>query len=199
MRSPFYVIGITGKKQTGKSTFANAIVSLHANTGRYAFVKPLKEVCHTLFGGTESNWYGDFKTQILEAWEGKLPFQATPRKIMQFVGTEMFRHTLNNDFWLHVARRYIDAMYKEEGFDLLVVDDVRFDNEAAFLCTEFPDSVIVKLQRNDLKFTSTHDNDQHVSEKGVSYNLIDFNYTINNIDDHKLTAADLLRRCGVLA
>lgn len=190
----FKVIGITGKKQTGKSTFANAIQQVHGNTARYAFAKPLKEVCHTLFGGTEDNWYGDFKTQHLESWEGKLPFTPTPRKIMQFVGTEMFRHTLHNDFWLHVARRYIDDMYIAEGFDLLIVDDVRFDNEAVFLHTTYK-TAIVQLQRISVGYNN--DNDTHASEKGVSSHLVDYVYTASSIEDYLGFAKDLLPRIGV--
>ena len=205
------VIGITGFKQTGKSTFArylhdiiNADPVVIPETGnhkwsaeRYAFAKPLKEICHILFGGTEDNWYGDFKTVPLSQWaEVQLPVQPTPRKLLQFVGTELFRHHVNQDFWLHVAHRYIADIVEETSANVVIIDDIRFDNEASFLHMHY-DTCIVRLERHDANYKN--DGDVHASEKGVSQNLVDYTYSFHDYDNHLPYATDLLRnRMGLI-
>jgi hypothetical protein len=209
--SKLKVIGITGLKQTGKSTFArylhdiiNADPVIIPETGvhkwsaeRYAFAKPLKEICHTLFGGTEDNWYGDFKTVPLAQWADiNLPVQPTPRKLLQYVGTELFRNHVNPEFWLHVAHRYIADIVEETGANVIIIDDVRFDNEATFLLQHY-DAVIVKLTRHDPGYKS--DGDLHQSEKGLSTNLVDFVYSFDDYENHLSYATDLLRnRMGLI-
>lgn len=209
--SKLKVIGITGFKQTGKSTFArylhdiiNADPIVIPETGnhkysaeRYAFAKPLKEICHILFGGTEDNWYGDFKTVPLAQWaDVQLPVQPTPRKLLQFVGTELFRDKVHPLFWLHVAHRYIADIVEETSANIIIIDDVRFDNEASFLHEHY-NTTIVKLLRCDAGYKS--DGDAHVSEKGVSPNLIDYTYSFSDYDNHLTYATDLLRnRMGII-
>lgn len=191
----FNVIGITGYKRTGKTTFARAIKNQHKNTFIYSFAKPLKEICHILFGGCEDHWYGDMKADVLTDWQGKLPFTApTPRVLMQYVGTEMFREQLGAYFWTHVARRYIMDAYREEGFSLCVIDDVRFDSEAEFLIQEF-DATIVKLNRVDEAAEAAGING-HASERGIKQAYIDYvySYVPNNINQHDDFAKDLLNR-----
>jgi len=190
------VIGISGFKQTGKSTLAKAIVDeCHTRNlicERYAFAKPLKEICHILFGGTEDNWYGDFKTQKLEFWEDKLPITATPRRILQYIGTDLFRDCMGDDFWTIVAQKYIYDMYEASPFDVLVIDDVRFDNEATFLYRSY-DSLIIELTR-----TATQaNNDAHVSEKGLMYSLVEFRYNVDDRNVYPDLAAQLVDKVTI--
>jgi ABC-type polysaccharide/polyol phosphate transport system ATPase subunit len=56
------VIGLTGKKQNGKSSIYNYIAhNVNKDSGpivmRYSFAQPLKAICHILFGGTADHWY----------------------------------------------------------------------------------------------------------------------------------------------
>jgi len=200
--SKLKLIGITGVKQTGKTTFARWIEgTLAANNSQhsaeiYSFAKPLKEVCHILFGGTEAHWYGDFKTTPLNAWEGaQLPIQPTPRKILQYVGTEMFRNHMNPEFWLHVAHRYIADIVEATNCNLIIVDDVRFDNEAQFLLKHY-DAHVVRLKRIDTLYKS--DGDVHLSERGISDNLVDYTYSFSDYGNHETYAVDALKRIGLL-
>lgn len=188
------VIGLAGKKQCGKSTMAKAIIdAAHSElkTGViYSFAKPLKEVCHILFGGTEGNWYGDFKTERMAEWELALGEKySTPRRIMQSMGTEIFRKHVDPDFWLMVAHRYMLDIAKYEQVDLIVVDDVRFDNEATFLRTVFG-ATIIQLQR----VVPVEANDSHESERGVASSLIDYTYTCPDVECIQLSAKALVAK-----
>lgn len=193
--SKIKVIGITGKKYTGKTTYANAIVTAlgtkRVTVEKYSFAKPLKEICHILFGGTEANWYGDFKTERLENWHGVAAVApGTPRAIMQFVGTELFRDHVHQDFWLLVARAYIADIEKEMQCDVLVIDDVRFDNEALFLKQEY-NATIVNLYRPMLSTT-----DGHRSERGIATNLVDVMYDVTDRENYSKYANDIIARIG---
>lgn len=194
----FVTIGISGRKQTGKTTFGNEIeaclkkFSTSKTSARYFFAKPLKECCHILFGGTEANWYGDFKTQRLDGWEGAID-PPTPRRIMQYVGTELFRDRVCHDFWLRVATKYIQDMYEADPFDVLVIDDVRFDNEASFLHMGY-NAHIVNLHRP----MPDEDTGTHRSEQGLSTNLVDTWYNCTDRSQYPVFALDLLRNVGVL-
>jgi hypothetical protein len=195
----FITIGISGRKQTGKTTFGDALQRILGQatqndmvSARYFFAKPLKEICHILFGGTESNWYGDFKTQHLDDWEGVFS-PPTPRTMMQQVGTELFRDRICDDFWLRVASRYIKDMYEADPFDVLIIDDVRFTNEAVFLQMEYK-AHIVNLHRP----MQSDDNTTHRSESGLPTNLIDSYYDCTDRNMYNTYALDLLRRLGVV-
>lgn len=188
------VIGLTGYKQCGKSTLAKAIIDKAAAMGRigtiYSFAKPLKEVCHTLFGGLDDNWYGDLKTQKFPEWSLRLgEAYSTPRRILQTMGTEIFRNHIDKDFWLMVADRYIADIQKAEGVDFVIIDDVRFDNEAQFIVTNY-NGMIARIQRVD----RNADKDQHASERGVAGNLIDYTYTCADLDCLTKSAYDIINR-----
>lgn len=49
----------------------------------------------------------------------------TPREVLQFVGTDVFRACVSEDFWVHVAEKHWRKMPGN-----IVVSDVRFLNEA---------------------------------------------------------------------
>lgn len=184
------IIGITGAKYTGKTTLAREIVRQHGNAQIYSFAKPLKEVCHILFGGTEANWYGDFKNEKLPEWSLLLGEGfSTPRRILQTVGADLFRDKVYHDFWVLVARRYIADIFQNEQCGLVVIDDVRFDNEAEMLRNEDYNTTIVKITRD-----TDAPKDSHASERGVTGHLIDYRYEIPRKDQVEAVAHDILKR-----
>lgn len=189
----FKVIGLTGYKQCGKSTLAKAILDEAAKIGRfgciYSFAKPLKEICHILFGGNEDNWYGDLKTERFPEWELRLgDMYATPRRILQTMGTEIFRNKVADDFWLMVAERYITDIVKAQQCDFVVIDDVRFENEAQFIVANYM-GTIARIQR-----AVPMNPDAHISERGLPSNLIDYSYTCPDIECVKASARDIVAR-----
>jgi hypothetical protein len=188
------VLGLTGFKQCGKSTLAKAVLEVAKAKGRtgaiYSFAKPLKEVCHILFGGNEDNWYGDLKTEKFPEWSLRLGERfSSPRRIMQTMGTEVCRNHIDQEFWLMVADRYIADMVRAEHLDFVIIDDVRFDNEAQFVVTNF-NGTIARIQR----VAASVPYDLHVSERGVSNNLIDYTYTCGGLDCVRASAIDIFNR-----
>ena len=130
------IIGLSGQKRNGKSATLAALVKNYKNIIPYSFARPLKECCKILFGGTDEHWYGKDKETELEIWK------ASPRKLMQLVGTELFRNNFDRNFWIKVAEVHIERIrnYHEivdsgnvEFDPIIVIDDVRFENEAELI------------------------------------------------------------------
>ena len=83
------LIALTAPKQSGKDTFADYLVEKYGYT-KIAFAKPLKDLLKLLFLFTDEQLYGHLKEVSDERW-----FGCTPRKAMQYVGTELIRKQLD--------------------------------------------------------------------------------------------------------
>lgn len=136
------IIGITGKAGHGKDSLADILLlilegerveGVSPRAGKYSMASPVKEVAKYVFGLTD--W--DVNTQ-----EGKLgkPSQCygfTTREILQLVGTESFRNIFSMSVWTDFAQRYYENILKEcesAGVEpILIVPDIRFDNEASWV------------------------------------------------------------------
>ena len=151
-----YIIGITGKKNHGKDTIANIIKEKY-NFKIIHFADPLKKGCSHIFGLTYDQLYGNKKDIIDEYWK------ITPRKILQFVGTNLLRNQLSNiipqiedSIWIkHLEKILIDNPYTN-----FIIPDIRFQNEVNMLKKHH--SIIFKVIRPNLL-----NEDDHISEKGI--------------------------------
>ena len=81
------LIGIVGNAGHGKDTVADYLVNNY-NFKKLSFATPLKQVCAIVFGLTDKEMNHEKETPMAR-W-----FGLTPRKIFQFVGTDLFRNKL---------------------------------------------------------------------------------------------------------
>lgn len=123
------VVGITGKKGNGKDTVGEHLVKKHGYV-RIAFADALKDACRCIFGFTEEQLYGGLKEEVDEFW------QTSPRIILQFVGTELFRDKMleimpwiNKNIWVEVVKKKMTDIWKTNPNAKFVITDVRFPNE----------------------------------------------------------------------
>lgn len=115
------LIALTGLAGSGKTTAAEAL--MEQGWVRVKFADTLKRMVRAM-GLTDEHVEGDLK-EVLVDWLGR----RTPRYLMQSLGTEWGRRMVHPDVWVSIARqRILEA--QADGFDV-VVDDCRFDNEAA--------------------------------------------------------------------
>tara|TARA_Y200000002_G_scaffold377243_1_gene382511 strand:+ start:1194 stop:1793 length:600 start_codon:yes stop_codon:yes gene_type:complete len=163
------IIGILGNKDHGKDTVSDYLVNKY-KFEKKAFAEPLKEVCQILFGFTFEQLYGNSK-EIPDKYWG-----VTPRNVLQFVGTELFRNKMSEiipgisqNFWLECMRR------KSIEYDRLVISDVRFQNEVDFI--HEMNGIVIKIERRD-KETK----DAHASEKELKHITNYDLYIANNSD-----------------
>jgi hypothetical protein len=161
------IIGITGRKRHGKDTLGDYLVSNYGYT-KIGFADALKEGCRHIFGFNDDQLYGNSK-EIDDAF-----WKASPRKVLQYVGTDLFRNQLSkvlpevkDDIWVKVVEKTIlqnpDKKY--------VITDVRFNNELEFI--KKYNGLTIKVQRDTL-----NNIDSHISESFIDE--LKTNYTIKN-------------------
>lgn len=166
------IIGITGEAGSGKDTVANYLKDYYPRFFRsVAFADPLRSMLVASGAVTlEQLTDRELKEQVIEGI-GK-----SPRQMAQTLGTEWARQNVNEDFWLLLAKRRIDVLLAGD-FNVLVTD-VRFENEAAFV--RKLGGVIWHIKR---KAAGT--NHKHASEAGIKFAkgdvLIDNNETMGHL------------------
>lgn len=117
------LLGIAGRAGAGKSTAAQVLVD--AGWHRVKFADPLKDMLRAL-GLPDRHIEGDLKEVPCALLGGR-----TPRYAMQTLGTEWGRNLIAQTLWLDLAQRRIENAISAGRS--VVVDDVRFPNEAALL------------------------------------------------------------------
>lgn len=127
------IIGLVGYINSGKDTVGDYLVS-HYNFKKLSFASSLKDAVSSIFSwdrnlleGT-SNKSRIWREQVDPWWSknlGKINKQEiTPRLILQYIGTEVFRENFNENIWvLSLIKRMLDSPFN------YVVSDVRFENE----------------------------------------------------------------------
>lgn len=106
------IIGLTGRIGSGKSTIAKEIVKLVPNAKVTSFAGPVKTIAKTVFG-----------------WDGAKDERG--RRLLQVIGTDAGR-AYNQDIWVHMMQTQLGLLLAQ-GIPLVIIDDLRFDNEAEAL------------------------------------------------------------------
>jgi len=170
------IIGIVGKKGVGKDTTADILVNLYdkdENTIaiKMSFADPLKQGIAAFFGWKIGDLNNEYKKEEVDNYWG-----VSPRKVMQWFGTEVFRKKINEllpevkneEFWTKKMDLAIGEKIKnfDEEFVnpkiIVIISDVRFPNEVQYL-RSFKKNSVIKVVRQ-----STSNNvDNHASEKSV--------------------------------
>lgn len=161
------IIGITGRKSNGKDTLGSYLVENHGYK-RIAFADALKDASKCIFSLNDEQLYGNSKEKIDEFW------QVTPRQILQFVGTDLFRNHLaelipwvSNDIWVQVVKKKIQDELKNDPHTKFVITDVRFQNEID-LVKSF-NGLTVRVERKSANTTI----DLHQSELEIETLCVD--------------------------
>lgn len=155
------IIGISGKKRSGKDSFFNIVNDIHP--GMYKNVKyadKLKEICSTLTGLPLNYFYdGNLYDTKLDLWDMDV------RKFMQILGTEVFRDSFDPDVWVKALE---SNLHSDDNY---IITDVRFINEANWVKEN---GILIRINRPGL-----NNSDSHRSEVELD-NFNDFDYVIDN-------------------
>ena len=123
------LIAFTGYKGSGKTTASKYLITVQ-DYEKLSFASPLKNICKEVFGFTEEQLYGSEKETVDPFWN------IEPRKVLQIVGTELFRKELGRhipnigeDIWTKCLQKKI--MNNPNAH--FVIDDLRFPNEAELI------------------------------------------------------------------
>ncbi|AZL89235.1 ankyrin repeat protein [Megavirus baoshan] len=169
------LIGLMGNAGSGKTEGAKYLVDKWDFIEK-SFADPLKKACQEMFLFTDEQVYG---TQEQKETPDPRWFDCTPRKALQFVGTELFRDNLDkimpgldkNIFTHHFKLWYEQQLIINPNIRV-VVSDVRFQNEADFIRNL--GGVVIKLERQLGEKTDTHSSEVELR------NIKTFDYLIKN-------------------
>jgi hypothetical protein len=116
------LVAFAGEAHHGKSASADFLIAQHGFE-RVSFADPIKEMLMTL---------GLSRAQLYDPKQKELPCVKlrgkTPRQAMQTLGTDWGRQMIYDDLWVDAACRKMEQMMAKGC--RLVIDDLRFDNEA---------------------------------------------------------------------
>lgn len=128
------LMGISGKLGTGKTTLFHLLRNTVKGAVRLGFGDLLKEEAAAAFAFPLSWAYSHSgKDEVIStggAFGAPCELMSV-REILQWWGTE-YRRAQNPDYWCEEMARRVEAV-KAEGAPLVVIDDVRFHNEARFI------------------------------------------------------------------
>ena len=146
------VIGISGRKQSGKSAAANWLTSRHGYVV-VSMADPIREALLAL-----DPWLYGTEMRLSDAigWLGwDLAKEQIPevRRLLQVMGTEVGRDILGETVWLRIAHRRVTE-HLEEG-RRVVVPDVRFPNESKMI-GDFGGTVVRIERPGHLPDTDSH-------------------------------------------
>lgn len=121
-----HIIAISGKARCGKDTIANYLVRSHGYH-KMSIAEPLKDVCKDIFGFNHDQLYGESKDFPDKFWG------VTPRLCLQYIGTDLMRHQINNiipgvdnNLWIIcLCKKIMD----NPEITKIVIPDIRFQNE----------------------------------------------------------------------
>jgi hypothetical protein len=169
------VIGLLGKKSAGKDTLADNFPQLT----KLSFAQPLGQMCMQMFMMTKEQ----LTDPVLKETPDPRWFGASPRKIMQFVGTELFRNQLN-EIMPGIDQNVFVHRFKMRANETqgdIIVSDVRFQNEADAI--HELGGIVIKLVR------TSKNTDTHISEMEIE-KIENYDYLIENVEGDKQSMFD---------
>lgn len=161
------VIGLHGKKGSGKDTVATLIQEKHPSAALDAFATPIKEGAKAMFDLTEEHVNGSLKETVIPT------IGCSPRYILQHLGTEFARNCIHPDVWTNLLKERIERATSQ----VVVITDLRFDNEAD--CIRELGGEIWNIVR-DVSDTDTHSSEHGIQKEKIDYN-IDNNGTLEKL------------------
>lgn len=122
------------------------------------FLKSGKKVINLQF----SKYIKDYAMNISD-WDGK--DETKPRKLLQFLGTEIVRKKIDDKFFI---RRMIDDIkVYSYFFDVIIISDARFVNEIELVKSNFKSVVSINIVRPNFVSELTLEERNHATETGL--------------------------------
>jgi len=123
------IIGISGFQSSGKDTIADYLVKEHGFV-KLSFASALKDIVAIIFGWSRERLEGlkvedrQWREEIDHKWAKTLNIPClTPRYVLQYLGTEVFRNHFHTDIWTKIVENQLSF------YENVVVSDCRFANE----------------------------------------------------------------------
>lgn len=181
------IIGICGAQSSGKDTIANYLVKTHGFV-KLSFASALKDIVAIIFGWSREQLEGltpedrQWRETIDDKWAKTLNMPAlTPRYVLQYLGTEVFRNHFHHDIWTKIIENQLSL------YENIVISDCRFVNEITMLRNH--GGKIIQIHRNN---EFAHNEFAHSSE--LEWTACYYDWVIKNND----TIENLYKQVNVI-
>ena len=141
------IIGISGFQSSGKDTIADYLVKEHGFV-KLSFASALKDIVAIIFGWSRERLEGlkvedrQWREEIDSKWAKLLNIPClTPRYVLQYLGTEVFRNHFHKDIWTKIVENQLSF------YENVVVSDCRFANEIEMIKQN--GGKIIQVHRDD--------------------------------------------------
>ena len=180
------LIGLTGLAGTGKDTVADRLCAEHGFE-RHAFAEPIRDMLAAMLTGANIDYAYLFERDLKERPVPHLGISG--RRLMQTLGTEWGR-SLDPDLWVRLAAITLGLHGASSApiHDRIVITDVRFPNEAAWI--ESLGGRVVRVTR-PAPAVAAHVSEQHIAQLPCTL-AIDNTGTLADLHDQVDELARLL-------
>jgi hypothetical protein len=184
------LIGFNGKMGVGKSTaiqcLRHELEGTNTQVRLVKFAQPLYDIQEFVY------------ERIASVHRRSTDF-TKDRKLLQWLGTDWGRDTISSTLWVDLWKAEVNVLNKLYPDDIIVCDDVRFDNEAeTVLNTE---GYIVKITSNkaEKRIDTKAGISNHASEAGICNDYIDYEIENNgSISDFNNELTKMYKEFGIL-
>lgn len=199
------LIGICGFQSSGKDTIADYLIKEYGFI-RLSFASTLKDIISIMFGWPRDKLEGltkedrEWREQIDHWWSKTLQIpNLTPRFVMQYIATDLFRNHFHPDIWVKIVENKINHIIKYTTN--IVISDCRFENEINMILKL--GGQIIQVYRNPphwfYKYRQGENNNQNINIHSSELEWIrcHWDYEINNngtIEDLHITIKDIINK-----
>ena len=155
------LIGLAGPIGAGKSSVAAHLHLEHGWHPALAFADPIKDGLCAMFSISRE------QLEQMKRPNADLAPGVPTRQALQTLGTEWGR-SLSNDLWVEAMRRRINKLLLWQTIPGIVIDDVRFENEASFIRAH--GGIVIHMRNGEPKFPRC----AHISEQPLAIHDDDF-------------------------
>lgn len=184
-RTPI-IIGFAGRAGAGKDSAAQALYhAVGCDVAVLAFAEPLRSMIDALLDYANIIAVDGMSRAEKEAHIDLLG--ASPRRLLQTLGTDWGRHMIKPTLWVDILRQRVADIAAD--FEMILVTDVRFDDEAELIHQLGGEVWLIERDVTGVE--------AHISEAGISPALITRRVpnhgTLNDLQDRLIGQLSLHR------
>lgn len=111
--------------------------------------------------------------KLVDRAVNECPTFSTPRQILQYVGTELFRECVDTNYWCNVLAQEV------KKYEKVVIPDVRFANERSIIRSLNGDLILIK--RESLASSDGHISENQLGDESEYDKVFENNSTVKEL------------------